>query len=499
MKKVANTLGTLGLVACTAVTSQVAVAADTGGYIGANIGQSRAQIDDARITAQLLAAGMTTTSMVDNRRDTGYKLFAGYKFNKNFALEAGYFDLGRFGFTSNTLPLGTLTGNIKIRGVNVDAVGILPMTEKFSVLGRLGLNYAQARDSFANTGAVAVPTNPNPSKKQTNYKLGLGVQYDFTEALGMRAEVERYRINDAVGNKGGIDLYSLGLVYRFGVKKAAPVQKAETPPPAVVAVAPTLVIVPVAVKTGQYCSILDMQFEIKQDEMEREEKERLAVVGTFMNKYPDTTAIIEGHSDDVGASDYNLKLSQRRAESVVNYLVDELHIAPSRLSAIGYGETRPIADNSTREGKQANRRINAVIACATDIEGLAVARARTTVAMEIDFDQYKSEVEPQYHDQLSKVASFLKANPSVTATVEGHAGKYVGTGKDKQKVSPELAMEVSQRRAQNVVNYLVDNFGIARSRLAAEGFGQTRRVAYGTSLEGQQENRRVNIILNYAK
>jgi OOP family OmpA-OmpF porin len=58
-------------------------------------------------------------------------------------------------------------------------------------------------------------------------------------------------------------------------------------------------------------------------------------------------------------------------------------------------------------------------------------------------------------------------------------------------------MEISQRRAQNVVNYLVDNFGIERSRLTAEGFGQTRRFAYNTSLEGQQENRRVNIILDF--
>jgi OOP family OmpA-OmpF porin len=50
-----------------------------------------------------------------------------------------------------------------------------------------------------------------------------------------------------------------------------------------------------------------------------------------------------------------------------------------------------------------------------------------------------------------------------------------------------------------VVAYLVDNFGIDRSRLNAEGFGKTRRFAYNTTLEGQQENRRVNIIINYPK
>lgn len=66
-------------------------------------------------------------------------------------------------------------------------------------------------------------------------------------------------------------------------------------------------------------------------------------------------------------------------------------------------------------------------------------------------------------------------------------------------VGPELAMEVSQRRSQNVVNYLVDNLGIARSRLSVAQFGQTRRITYGTTLDEQQENRRVNIIFNYIK
>lgn len=283
------------------------------------------------------------------------------------------------------------------------------------------------------------------------------------------------------------------------VKEEIPVPRAASQPAPAVAAAPVLVIVPVPVKTQQYCSILDIQFEIKQDDIQREEKEKLAVVGTFMKKYPDTTAVIEGHTDNVGTNDDNLKLSQHRAESVVSYLVNDLHIAPSRLTAMGYGETRPIADNSTREGKQMNRRIGAVIACATDIEGLKVLPARITMAMEMEFDPYKAEIEPQYREGLVKVADFMKANPTVTATVEGHGDKFVGTGSQKTQVTPKVAMEVSQRRAQNVVNYLVDSLGIARSRLSVKGFGQIRRVSYGTTLEGQQENRRVNIIFNYVK
>jgi len=153
--------------------------------------------------------------------DRGYKLFGGYQVNKYLAVEAGYFDLGRFGFVANTNPAGTLSGDIKVRGINLDAVGTLPITEKFSAFGRLGVTYADTNGAFAGTGAVNV-LDPSPSARDTNLKVGLGVQYAFTEALSLRAEIERYRINDAVGNKGDVDLASIGLVYRFGGKTPTP-------------------------------------------------------------------------------------------------------------------------------------------------------------------------------------------------------------------------------------------------------------------------------------
>jgi len=493
MQRVARTVGALGLLGCAVVNSPLAAADDSRWYVGGNIGESRAHIDDKRITSGLLGSGFATTSMTDDDHHFAYKFFGGLKLNKNFALEAGYFDLGKFGFTSNTVPAGTLSGDIKIKGLNFDVVGFLPVAEKFSVFGRIGLQYAQAKDSFSGTGAVTV-ANSSPSKNAGNYKIGVGVQYDFTPSLGLRGEFERYRINDAVGNRGDVEMASVGLVYMFGADKPAPARRAETPPappPVQRAAAPVLVIVPV-MRTQQYCSILDIQFEIAEDEIQRESKEKLAVLGTFMKKYPDTWAVIEGHTDEVGTEEENMKLSQRRAQSVVDYLVSSQGIARSRLSAVGYGETRPMADNRTEEGKRANRRIHAVIACATDIEGLKVVPARVTMALDMEYDINKADVRPQYREELRRVADFMKANPRVTATVEGHTANL-------QSTTPQQEREMAQRRAQNVVNYLVDNFGIARSRLSAEGYGATRRYAYNTSLEGQRENRRVNIIINYPR
>ncbi|MDB6089423.1 MAG: hypothetical protein JWN85_2207 [Gammaproteobacteria bacterium] len=492
--KLIRASGTLSLVALSAMAGSFAMADDSGWYVGGNIGQSRAKIDDPKIASSLLGEGFSTSGITDDDRHVGFKLFGGYLFNRHFALEGGYFDLGEFGYTANTVPAGTLSGEIKLKGVNLDAVGILPFTQKFSGFGRVGLIYADAKDRFTGTGAVNV-TDPDPGKRRASYSFGVGLEYDVIESVGLRAEAQRYRINDAVGNKGDIDLVSVGVVYRFGGDTPA---RAATPPPlpataanAVMEPVPTLVVVPVPALLQQYCSILDIQFEVDEDDIQREEKEKLGVLGTFLNKYPDTTAVIEGHTDNVGTSEENVKLSQRRADSVVSYLEGSAHIAPSRLKAVGYGETRPLADNRTEDGKRRNRRIDAVVACATDIQGLTVLPARLTMAMLIEFDQNKADIRPQYRDELRKVADFLKANPSVSATVEGHTGNL--------QASPELGMEISQRRAQNVVNYLVDDFGIAGSRLSAEGFGKGRRFAYNTSLEGQQENRRVNIIFDYAR
>jgi len=111
--------------------------------------------------------------------------------------------------------------------------------------------------------------------------------------------------------------------------------------------------------------------------------------------------------------------------------------------------------------------------------------------MEMEFDTNSAQLRPQYRDELRRVVNFMKANPRVTASVEGHTSN--------QQVGRLQAMQLSQLRAQNVVDYLVDNFDIARSRLSAEGFGGTRRFAYNTSAEGQQENRRVNIIFEFPK
>jgi OOP family OmpA-OmpF porin len=87
----------------------------------------------------------------------------------------------------------------------------------------------------------------------------------------------------------------------------------------------------------------------------------LKKVADFMNKYGGVTSIVEGHADSNGAAAYNKQLSQRRADAVRNALIRDYGISANRLSAVGYGEERPIADNRTAAGRSANRRVIAVV------------------------------------------------------------------------------------------------------------------------------------------
>ncbi len=80
----------------------------------------------------------------------------------------------------------------------------------------------------------------------------------------------------------------------------------------------------------------------------------------FMTNHPTATAVIEGHTDSIGKAAANVKLSQRRADAIKKILVEKYKISKSRIKAVGYGPKNPIADNKTADGRQKNRRVEAV-------------------------------------------------------------------------------------------------------------------------------------------
>jgi len=232
LAKYSSALG-LAILAALATPSARADEWGQGGYIGGDFGRSRAHIDDQRIANILLLPPIVTTSLRTNDRDYGWKLFGGYSFNRNFAIEAGYFNLGKFSYDATTLPAGTFSGSSKFQGVNLDLVGTIPFGEHFAVFGRVGATYGETRSKIAGGGAVHVFGPSDWHSRGGNWKYGAGLEYDFDPSWGLRAEAERYRVDDALNDRAHIDVFSLGLVFRFGhevavVERPAPVY---APPP----------------------------------------------------------------------------------------------------------------------------------------------------------------------------------------------------------------------------------------------------------------------------
>jgi OOP family OmpA-OmpF porin len=319
-------------------------------YLGGSAGQSRAKIDDARITADLLSQGFVTSAMTNDQSAAAYKLFAGYQFNPYIGLEVGYFSLGHFGFTSTTTPPGSLDGRMRLHGVNLDLVGTLPLSERFSLIGRVGAQRASARDNFSGTGAVVVLA-PTASKSEVNYKVGAGLQYAFTPNLMLRGEAERYRINDAVGNHGDVNLFSVGLVFAFGrgsqpiaAPMAAQVYEAAPPPPPppvpVAVAAPPPPPPPAPPRRVSFSA--DTLFSFDHSTVGPKGEEALAQFAHELAGVQFDHVTVEGYTDRIGSAAYNQKLSERRAQAVKDYLVSPGGVDAARISAIGKGESDPV-------------------------------------------------------------------------------------------------------------------------------------------------------------
>jgi OOP family OmpA-OmpF porin len=362
MKKFIKTASVLGLMSFAVMSSAFAAEKDNFWYIGGNIGQSRAKIDDASISSALTGAGFTSSINDDDKGDA-YKLFGGYQFNKNFAVEGGYFNLGDFGYTATTVPAGSLNGKIKLQGLNIDGVGMLPLSQKFSVFGRLGLQYAEAKDDFSSTGAVPAPTNSSTNKNGFNYKAGLGVQYDFTQSLGMRLEAERFRINDAAGNDGDILMYSIGLVYRFDHRKPAPVEKVVMPEREVVYVAtpappaPPAEIIFVNKVIFSADSDANALFAFGKTGLKPTGKRALDKFAAELKGANYKVVTVTGNTDRIGSKDANMRLSLERAEVVRDYLITSAGIPADKISAKGAGESNPLTKPGECKGNKSTKKL----------------------------------------------------------------------------------------------------------------------------------------------
>jgi len=116
---------------------------------------------------------------------------------------------------------------------------------------------------------------------------------------------------------------------------------------------------------GLELTLGDILFDVDQATLKPGAMQNLYQLVTFLKEYPDRALLIEGHTDSTGTDSYNLSLSERRAESVRNFLVSN-GIPPERILSRGYGKDYPVASNDSSSGRQQNRRVEVVILHAGD-------------------------------------------------------------------------------------------------------------------------------------
>jgi outer membrane protein OmpA-like peptidoglycan-associated protein len=106
---------------------------------------------------------------------------------------------------------------------------------------------------------------------------------------------------------------------------------------------------------------LDVKFDFDKAQVKQESYGDIKALADFMKQYPSTSTVVEGHTDSVGSDTYNQGLSERRAKAVRDVLVNQYGVEGNRVNAVGYGESRPVADNATAEGRAINRRVEAEV------------------------------------------------------------------------------------------------------------------------------------------
>jgi outer membrane protein OmpA-like peptidoglycan-associated protein len=101
-------------------------------------------------------------------------------------------------------------------------------------------------------------------------------------------------------------------------------------------------------------------FDVGSYTLKDEAKANIKELSRVLNKYDDTNVLIEGHTDNTGPDEMNMKLSEKRADAVADY-AKSLGVAGMRMAVKGYGETQPLEDNATEEGRRQNRRVEIAI------------------------------------------------------------------------------------------------------------------------------------------
>jgi len=389
----------LGVLAALA-TMQVMAAEPTGLYLGFDLGQSSWDVDMRDAENELLTVledeGLDVLDASTETSDSAFTwgLHLGYQIWPFFAVEAGYLDLGEAEYKArgtvtdgiNTSDVA-ITANIDSSGFVLSALGMVPLGHSgWDIFGRAGV-YFGSNDLEGSLTVDEVVDSGKDDTSSESFMWGAGVSYTGGQWT-TRLEYQQYMDVGDDGNFDGMDVdrIVLGAVYRtsFGAWRskapaaaapvvAAPVAAAAPPPPPPPPAAPMdsdgdgvidandrCPATPAGERVGPLgcsCDVTaQLQFAFDSAELTPEDRSVLDRVAARLGELQFAGGEVAGYTDSVGDESYNLDLSKRRAQSALDYLAS-VGVAPGRMTAVGYGEAMPIADNSTEEGRALNRRV----------------------------------------------------------------------------------------------------------------------------------------------
>jgi OOP family OmpA-OmpF porin len=333
-------------------------------YGGVSVGQSHGKSDAGGMAAYQTKGTvppLTVTGINRDDTDNAYRVFLGYQFNRNIGLEASFFNLGKFNYQATSNTATTLSGQTKIQGGGLDVVGALPLSESWSLLGRVGGQYAKTRNVFSHSISASTFLNdPSPSARQFNYKVGAGLQYTFSPNFILRGEAEQYRTRDGIGGNDRVQVFSLSLVFPFGAgatqrtamlsaiykpeASLAPTQPMQATTPMVEAapMAPVVAAAPLAPVVApvprRVSFAAESLFDFDKSTIRPEGKTALDTFARDLAGTQFDVIVVEGHADRIGTEAYNQTLSVQRAEAVKAYLVASGGMDPNKINAKGVGE-----------------------------------------------------------------------------------------------------------------------------------------------------------------
>lgn len=262
-------------------------------------------------------------------------------------------------------------------GVGLDFIGLGDINARIVPYGLVGIDYL--RTNVAEGGPNVPPSSARDDDNMAA-SIGLGIMTRLGSRALFRIEA-RERFEDAEPDTLADTIFNIGLVFPIGQVRheepppaeAPPPQpppKAEAPPPppdsdgdgvpdnkdACPGTPPGARVDFRGCEIKEQIELPNVNFEFDSARLTADSSETLDGAVSTLERYPDLHVECAGHTDSIGSEQYNQNLSERRAHSVCEYLADH-GIDRSRLTEHGYGESQPIADNKTEEGRARNRRV----------------------------------------------------------------------------------------------------------------------------------------------